>query len=66
MSTKQLILLYLCLLITALVLPSPGSAQTSASPAETELRLYEIIESVSADRIDKDIRTLAGFGTRNT
>lgn len=35
-------------------------------PPQTDLRLYDIIQSVSADRIEKDIRALAGFGTRNT
>jgi len=29
-------------------------------------RMYEIIESVSADRLEADIRTLANFGTRHT
>ena len=28
--------------------------------------LYDIIESVSSKRIEKDIRTLVGFGTRHT
>ena len=28
--------------------------------------LYDIIESVSSERIEKDIRTLVGFGTRHT
>ncbi|RXG16120.1 peptidase M28-like protein [Leeuwenhoekiella aestuarii] len=35
-------------------------------PSETDLRIYGIIGAVSADRIEKDVRTLAGFGTRNT
>ena len=35
-------------------------------PAETDLRIYGIIDAVSADRIEKDVRALAGFGTRNT
>jgi len=34
--------------------------------AQTDERIYEIIDSVSADRIEADIRKLAGFGTRNT
>ncbi|MEM6687611.1 MAG: M28 family metallopeptidase [Bacteroidota bacterium] len=34
--------------------------------AQTDPRLYDIIEAVSADRIENDIRTLANFGTRNT
>ncbi len=32
----------------------------------TDNRIYEIIDAVSADRLEKDIRKLAGFGTRNT
>ncbi|MEM6721561.1 MAG: M28 family peptidase [Bacteroidota bacterium] len=34
--------------------------------AQTDPRLYDIIDAVSADRIESDIRTLANFGTRNT
>lgn len=34
--------------------------------AQTDERIYEIIDSVSAERIEADIRKLAGFGTRNT
>ena len=42
-----------------------GFAQTSVPP-ETDLRIYDIIDAVSAERIENDVRTLAGFGTRNT
>ncbi|EDM44655.1 peptidase M28 [unidentified eubacterium SCB49] len=34
--------------------------------AQTDLRIYDIIKDVSAERIEADITTLAGFGTRNT
>lgn len=34
--------------------------------AQTNPKIYEIINSVSAERIEADITTLAGFGTRNT
>ncbi|WP_445385341.1 M28 family metallopeptidase [Robiginitalea sp. IMCC44478] len=34
--------------------------------AQTDARIYEIIEKVSADRIENDITTLVGFGTRHT
>lgn len=34
--------------------------------AQTDARIYDIINAVSAQRIEKDIRTLADFGTRNT
>lgn len=40
--------------------------QQSANSQQTDTRIYDIIEEVSADRIEKDIRKLAGFGTRNT
>ncbi|WP_034921956.1 M28 family metallopeptidase [Gillisia sp. CAL575] len=33
---------------------------------DTDSKIYDIIESVSSDRIESDIRKLAGFGTRNT
>jgi hypothetical protein len=33
---------------------------------QTDPRIYEIIEKVSEERIENDIRKLAGFGTRNT
>ena len=34
--------------------------------AQTDARIYDIINAVSAERIEKDINTLANFGTRNT
>ena len=34
--------------------------------SQTDPRIYEIIDSVSAERIEADITTLANFGTRNT
>jgi hypothetical protein len=36
------------------------------APPQVDLRIYDIIEEVSADEIEADIRRLAGFGTRNT
>jgi len=39
--------------------------QTTVPPDEN-LKMYDIVEASSADRIEKDIRILAGFGTRNT
>ena len=34
--------------------------------AQQNTKIYDIINDVSADRIEEDIRKLAGFGTRNT
>lgn len=48
------IILSLCVLTVSF-----GSAQTNP-------KIYDIIAAVSADRIEQDITTLAGFGTRNT
>ena len=32
----------------------------------TDARMYDIIEASSKERLERDIRTLADFGTRNT
>jgi len=34
--------------------------------AQSDTKIYDIINEVSAERIEKDIRTLANFGTRHT
>jgi uncharacterized Zn ribbon protein len=34
--------------------------------AQVDTRIYDIIEAVSADRIEKDITALVNFGTRHT
>jgi hypothetical protein len=34
--------------------------------AQTNQKIYDIIDAVSAERIAKDVRNLANFGTRNT
>lgn len=39
---------------------------TAQVPSEHQMDLYNIIDEVSADRIENDVRKLAGFGTRNT
>ena len=36
------------------------------APPAVDVRMYNIVEDVSANRIENDIRRLAGFGTRNT
>ncbi|GAA3515817.1 M20/M25/M40 family metallo-hydrolase [Aquimarina addita] len=48
------------LLTTALLLTS------IVLGAQTDSRIYDIINAVSADHIERDIKKLAGFGTRNT
>ncbi len=38
----------------------------SQNPAQSDQRLYDIIDAVSADRIQTDIEKLVSFGTRHT
>ncbi|MFP4290234.1 MAG: M28 family peptidase [Cyclobacteriaceae bacterium] len=56
-------------LILFLLLNSPLclSAQNQMNvPPALDPRMYEIVEAVSAQRLESDIRRLAEFGTRNT
>ena len=39
---------------------------TTATIAQTDQRIYDIIDAISAERIQKDVRTLVDFGTRHT
>lgn len=40
--------------------------RTDAQTLTIDPKMYDIIEDVSAERLEADIRTLAGFGTRHT
>ena len=51
--------------IVLMILPFVVSGQEASPPSEN-LKMYDIVEAVSPARIEKDIRILAGFGTRNT
>jgi Zn-dependent M28 family amino/carboxypeptidase len=56
----------------AIAVSSPSSlaarapAQTGEPPAALDPRILDIADAISAERIERDIRTLAGFGTRHT
>jgi len=58
-------LLSFALLIAALTLLAAGLAQTGEPPGR-DLRMYDLIDAVSAERTESDIRTLVSFGTRHT
>ncbi|MGB7841581.1 MAG: M28 family peptidase [Salinimicrobium sp.] len=49
----------------SLIFTFAASAQEKAPP-QVDLRIYDIIDDVSADSIESDIRKLVSFGTRNT
>ncbi len=40
--------------------------RAQSTPLPEDNRIHEIVSSVSAERIEEDIRALVGFGTRNT
>lgn len=45
----------------------PASSQvTTTPPPSVDLRMYDIVSASSPKRLEKDITTLANFGTRNT
>lgn len=46
--------------------PWPDSLVGGPAPPASVTALYEIAAAVRADRIEADVRTLAGFGTRHT
>ena len=54
----------LLLFLSLLCFSSQLTAQSA--PPMADLRIYDIVDSVSAGRIEADIRKLASFGTRNT
>ncbi len=54
------------ILFSVLILLVSSTFAQAQIPPDHDPRIYEIIDSVSADRIETDIRKLAGFGTRNT
>lgn len=53
-------------LLTVGLLLTLSSARAQDAPPAIDPRIYDIVESVSPERIEADIRTLAGFGTRHT
>jgi len=54
------------LAIALLVFSCAPTLAEAQAPPSSDSRMYDIIEAASAERVESDIRTLAGFGTRNT
>jgi len=65
---RRLTLLFAFVLSSSLFLNGPGTlhAQEAGVPPQLDSRIYDIISAASPERVEADIRTLAGFGTRNT
>ena len=51
--------------LLSIALSSFGQSDT-VFPPQGDARMYQIVEAVSAGRLEKDIRKLANFGTRHT
>ncbi len=51
---------------SVLLSPAAVSAQGAPLPSQEDPRIQELVSAASAARIEKDIRTLVGFGTRHT
>jgi Zn-dependent M28 family amino/carboxypeptidase len=49
-----------------LLLAGPLAAQVAEAPPQVDPRIYDIVAAPSAQRLEADVRALAGFGTRNT
>lgn len=54
------------LIIAAASLSISSVAQAQTAPPGEVMAIHDIVSAVSAERIEADIRTLAGFGTRHT
>ena len=48
------------------LVPFAAMAQDGPPPPSVDPRIYDIVAAASPERVEADIRTLAGFGTRNT
>ncbi len=57
---------YFLIIIASLLAGRIAAQESTAVPPPVDPRIYDIAGSTSAERIEADIRTLAGFGTRNT
>ncbi len=53
-------------MVTTILCASITSAQTVSPAPPVDLRIYDIVNASSPERIETDIRKLVGFGTRNT
>ena len=51
---------------TLFIATAVAGAQATAPPAFEQQRIHDVVAAVSAERMERDIRTLVGFGTRNT
>ena len=66
MNRFVVVLITLGLLAATSVLSSASAQSYEAPPSPIDPRIQAIVDSVSAERLEEDIRALAAFGTRHT
>ena len=59
-------LMLLGALVWTFTVGSPMASAQGAVPPAIDPRIYDLVDAVSAERIEADIRTLVSFGTRHT
>ena len=50
----------------SVIVMTPAVRAQSAEPADVDARISKLVASISESRLEQLVRTLAGFGTRNT
>ena len=65
---RRLSFVFVSALVSSFAFWGPGQlqGQEAGGPPQVDPRIYDIISAASPARVEADIRTLAGFGTRNT
>ena len=56
----------LLLIAVVLAVPAASAQDRPTPPPPVDPRIHDIVDAPSPDRVERDIRTLAGFGTRHT
>jgi hypothetical protein len=52
--------------VLAVILSLPALRAQTGTPADVDARIAKLVESISESRMEQLLRTLVGFGTRNT
>ncbi len=65
-SFRFLVVFSIVLFALAAIGQRARAQEREGPPSRIDARIYAVVDSVSAERIEADIRTLAGFGTRHT
>ena len=65
-TVRSFVAIALATVLAGALAVSPAQGQEVRNPFSELAALHDIVADVSADRVEADIRRLAGFGTRHT